>query len=470
MSDPISSYRTTCRNADLMLGADPTRIRGDAALQLVRQTLDGVRQHRLDAPAARAAYAEGHAAMRQLPPDQQAQLAPLLSQLDTQVASLERSSAAQRDHSAPAAHRPAHTARTAASPAATVSAGLTAAFAGLRGTELRAEVQHSLFRDAAQTTRTLRALASLSPSALRETVTARVGAHAADELLGAISANARMQFRARVSERACEGLQRSAARLEAASSGAGLETTLAALHGPERGPMLTQLAGLGVNADEVRALLAQPDSADARGALREYVAGSLRDGAAELRGLAQRYDATHNMLDETTAVYGLFSTSVNQTRAQLGVPSDDTRSALGSFIADDIAAGRAQQASNDRVMLLAGLATSVFCAGIAAGVALEMGIGLVRGAANVGLAHQRANDIEAAMRGGEATEAAASAARAHVNVEIAATVAAVATGAATAGGLHHHLGHAAGLAGGGVEALTHAATSGALHSLHGASH
>jgi len=466
MSDPISSYRTTCRNADLMLGADPSRIRGDAAMQLVRQTLDGVRQHRLDAPTARAAYAEGQAAMRQLPPDQQAQLAPLLSQLDTQVATLERTSAAQRDHSTPAAHRPAHAARAAASPAATVSAGLTAAFAGLRGTELRAEVQHSLFRDAAQTTRTLRALASLSPAALRETVTARVGTHAADEVLGAISANARMQFRARVSERACEGLQRSAARLEAASTGAGLETTLAALHGPERGPMLTQLAALGVNGDELHTLLAQPDSADARAALREHVAGSLQDGATELRGLAERYDATHNMLDETTALYGLFSTAVNQTRAQLGVPTHDAHSALGSFIADDIAAGRAQQASNDRVAMLAGLATSVLFAGVGASIALEAGVSLARGAANVAVANQRANDIEAAMRAGEATEAAASAARTHVHVETAATLAAVAVGARVTHHLHEPLEHAAGLAGGVAEAFTHAVVSRTLGGAH----
>jgi hypothetical protein len=470
MSDPISAYRTTCRNADLMLGADPARVRGDATIQLVQQSLDGLRQHRIDAPAARAARAEGHAAMRQLPPDQQARLGPLLEQLDAQIGELEHAGRVHRDHGAPAARPAARTSQPPPSPAMTLSAGLSPDLASLRGSALDGRIQQSLFTDGPQTTRTLRALAALTPNALRDSVRARVGHDAAETVLASITRGAQLQFRARVSERACEGLLRSATRLEAACTGRGLETTLAALHGPERGPLITQLTALGVNADELHGLLARPHDPDARHALRQRVADTLRDGATELRALASRYDASHNMLDDTAAVYGLFAASATQTRAQLGVPADDARSALGSFIAADIAAGRAQQASNDRVALLAGLATSVLFSGLGAPIALEAGVSLARGAMNLGVAHQRANDAEAAMRAGEATHATADAARTHVYVDGAATLAAVAVGAGMSHKLHESLGHAAGLAGGGAEILTHMGVSLAAHPAPGNAH
>ncbi len=489
MSDPVSSYRNTCRNAPLMLGGDPARVRGEAAVQLARSALDGVRQHRLDATTGRAAYAEGNAAMRHLPPDLQAQLAPLLSQLDTQVSDLERAGRVHQDHGAPAARQTAHAPRHAAPAAATIAAGLSPSLASHRGSELHATIQQTLFTDGPQTTRTLRALASLSPAALRETVTARVGAHAADAVLDAISGGARMQFRVRVSERAHDAITRTAQRLEDRSTGAGLDTTLAALRGPGRGPVIAQLAALGVSPARVHALVAEDASPEARHALRTLVADATRDGAETLRAFAQRYDAAHNVLDATGQLYTLLEDSVRQTRAQLGVPVDPARSALGRFIEADIAEARANQRVNDVSAFVAGVVATVALAVSGVGVAADAVAIATRGTASSFGAADHADDVGLAALAGETTREAADDARAHARIETAITVGAgiVGLGAGVlqqhraAAALRnayfpttalreaaHHAAHVqASLTGGAVETAIHGAALAHRHASHG---
>jgi hypothetical protein len=457
MTDPVSSYRSTCRNADLMVGSSPAQTCGNAALDMVRSTNDGLRQSRLDAPTARAALAAGRSAYAagDLPQDLRPRLAAALSELESRVAGLEQASGRHDDRIAPASTRPSarHGGAQAAAPRQALSAGLQ--LGNVERGMLPSEIQHSLFADRAQTTRTLSALASMTPTALRDLVTAQVGVGHRDAVLEALGDNARMQMRVRISERAQASLVRGAERLEQRSAGAGLEAALAQLRSPQCEPVLATLEALGADADALRGLIARQSEPDARQELTSTVADTMSAGATKMRELAQRYDAAHNVLDREGALHQLFPESVRQVGAQLGMPVDASRSALGSFLREDVAAAESAKIVNDVVRILAGLASAIATGGLGGGIAVGLGGAATRGAAVVGLAYERAGEMETAAAAGETDAESAAGARTQAHVVAGITVASALVGVAAGHAVEEHVGHAiAGAVEGGAELLT----------------
>ncbi len=430
MSDPVSSYRSACSNASLMVSGDATRECGRAAIRMLEAANAGLEHHSIDAPAARAALEEGDRALSasDLPDDMRDRLASQFSELNSRLDGLEAVIARRQDHVAPARSdvaRPGATA--AASPRQTISAGLHPALARMDRSMLASEIQHAMFRDRPQTTRTLSALAALSPAALRELVTERVGAFHAPAVLERIGDNAQMQMRVRVSERAQGTLMRGAQRLQDRSAGDGLQSTLNRLRGAHGAPVGATLVALGVDRNELTSLLArQVHPADgasaARHELATLVADTMRGGAEQMRELAQRYDAAHNVLDRRGALYTLFPESVRQTSAQLGVPSDASRSALGSFVQQDVANATSAASLDNWIVLAATLASTLATGGLALGVVGTVGLSAVRSGAGIGIAYQHADEMATSAAAGDAdAEAAADALTdAHVALGLAA--------------------------------------------------
>jgi len=471
MSDPISSYRNVVRNADLMVGGDPARECGRAAMSMVEGALDGLRQGRMDEAGARRVLAEGQAALGRAPVDLQGPLAAKLSELDVATGELARARTGRTDHVAPTAQPAAR----ATSPAATLNAGIRPQLAALGGDSMRAQLQQSLFADRGQTTRTLGALASMSPRALSDLVTARVGAFHAPAVLEALGDVAQMQMRVRVSDRAHTTLIRGAQRLEDSSTGDGLQAALNRLRGPDAGPVVSTLVALGVDADHLASLLerqTQPPEGvtAARHELALLVSDTMRGGVEQMRELAQRYDAAHNVLDSHGALYQLFPESVRQVSAQLGVPTDASRSALGSFVQQDVADAASAASRDQWIAVAATLLSAVATGGLAIGIAGGLGSGVLRSAGSVGLAYQHADEMATSAAAGEADAEAAADARtdAHVTLGLAAGATLVGIGVghgAHAGmhALHRPIADAtAGMIEGGVEVLADVAGHQAL--------
>ena len=457
MADPISSYRSACLNADLMIGSSPAQVRGSAALDLVRTTSDGLRHGNMDARTARTALTEGQRAMAagDLPGDVRTRLAPALSELESRLEALEGAAGRRADHLAPAGAttRPGHSQRT--SPQQSLEAGLSPALGRVEDGLLASEVQHSLFRDRAQTTRTLATLATMSPSALRDTVAARVGAPNADRVVQAIGANTAMQVRWRAAERASRSLDQAASACERRASGPALEAYVDTLRGAGREAPFTQLRALGADPDDLRALLSRQSEPDARAELTALVSSTLRDGATQLRDQRDYFNPAHAVLDRHGEVYARFPESVRQVGAQLGVrgdlsaDSEATRSALGALVHADVEAARQTARTDERVQKAAFLLAAV-CTPIGIGSVIAGGVSAaLREAAVVGVSYERARETELSAAAGETSIEAADEARHEFESERRAAVVSVAAEVVVGGALHtRELRHAAHLASG----------------------
>jgi len=409
--------------------------RGRAAIDLVQGTLRGLDQHSMTEERAGAArvLAQDIYARFEIPPEAREQLGALLSTLEAKIGELASVRTGRTDHVAPATARPA---ARASSPAATLSAGIRPQLAELGGSAMRAQLQQSLFGNREQTTRTLSVLAAISPAALRELVTARVGAFHAPAVLEALGDVAQMQMRVRVSDRAHTVLTRGAQRLEDRSTGDGLQSTLNQLRGPHGAPVAATLVALGVDRDELTSLLArQVHPADGATAARHelvlLVADTMVGGAEQMREIAQRYDAAHNVLDAHGEMYQLFPESVRQVSAQLGVPADASRSALGSFVQQDVADAASAAQRDHRIAVVATLISAVATGGLGLGIAGGLGSAVLRSAGSVGIAYQHADEMATSAAAGEADAEAAADAQtdAHVTLGIAAAATLVGIGA-----------------------------------------
>ena len=466
MSDPVSSYRNTCQLAGLMPGGDPVRECSSAAISMVQGAVDGLRQGRMEEASARRVLAEGHAAYPRTPLDMQAALAAKLGELDSGIAALARARTGRTDHVAQTA-RPA--ARTA-SPAALLNAGIRPQLAQLGGSDMRRQIAQSLFADRAQTTQTLRALASMGHGALRDLVTARVGAFHADAVVEALGDKVQMEMRARVSDRAYTTLTRGAQRLEDRSTGDGLQAALNQLRGAHSAPVEATLVALGVDADELQSLLARQNQpaggvAEARHELAVLVSDTMSGGATEMRELAQRYDAAHNMLDREGALFQLFPESLRQVSAQLGAPADASRSALGTFVQEDIADAASVAEVNKWIAVAAMTVSAIATGGLGIGFVGGLGSTVLRSGASVGIAYQHADEMATAAAAAETDAESADAARMHAHVNLGIAIAAAGRAGAAgyaAHGAMHGVANAAAVAGV-TEAVIESATHVALH-------
>lgn len=440
MSDPISTYRNVCQNAALFVGGSGDAQCRSAAINMVQTAIDGLRHHTMSAADARAVIVQGELAHAtgKVP-----QLAPMLSELESRVEGLEQTTARQEDHIAPARARAPRAATThAASPQQSLAAGLPAALARVDHGMLPSEIQHSLFRDRAQTTRTLGALATMSPSALRELVETRVGRHDAGRVIEAIGANVAMQFRSRVAERAGRSLEQAASVCERRASGAGLQAVLDTLRGSHPERAAGQLIALGADAKDLGVLLLHQDDPASRADLARLVSTTMRTGAEEMRGLRAYFEPAHAVLDCHGEVYSTFPESVRQVGAQLGSRGDSTtargaaQSALGSLVHADIAQAH-QSAEIDEHFQRAAFFVAAVCT--PAGIGSVLAGGLAAGAretAVVGVTYQRSEDMRLASAAGELDVRSAERARGDFETARFAAALSVAAEVGVGGALH----------------------------------